>query len=276
MTVAASRFASWRIPHPTAGEGAGNPHSYDASSAEVVVDRVTGLLWQRQVDAALRSWEEATSHCACLALAGHDDWRLPTRMELVSIVDYTRDSPAIDPTAFPGTAPAWFWTSSRWADDASFAWYIYFENGFSNFIDHTARYRTRCVRGGPVAAVEPPSRYRAADGTVLDTVTGLTWQQAVDPTAARPWTEARAHCAALALAGGGWRLPTMKELQSLVDDARSNPAIDPTVFPDTPLDPFWTASTVTATPGSSWRVSFVHGYTYDSRQDNPYLTRCVR
>jgi hypothetical protein len=48
------------------------------------------------------------------------------------------------------------------------------------------------------------------------------------------------------------------------------------MFGDTPLEPFWSASAVIATPGSAWRVSFIHGYTYDSSATYEYHTRCVR
>jgi hypothetical protein len=275
VTPPGSRFATWKIPHPAGTEGAGSPHSYDTSAAGVVVDRVTGLMWQRSLDADPRSWADATSYCACLSLGGHQDWRLPTRMELVSLVDFTRHSPAIDVAAFPDPPIAWFWTSSRWADDPTFAWYLYFENGFSNFNDQEATYRVRCVREPPARPDAPAERYTISGGTVLDAVTGLTWQQAVDETG-RTWAEAKAHCSALDFAGGGWRLPSMKELQSLVDDSRASPSIDTEAFPDTPLDPFWTATAVVQTPGSAWRVSFVHGYTYDAANYYTYLTRCVR
>jgi formylglycine-generating enzyme required for sulfatase activity len=231
-------------------------------------------MWQREVPAAAHEWEGARATCACLSLAGHDDWRLPTRIELVSLVDFTRSDPAIDPLAFPGTPPVWFWTSTPRADDPSFAWFVYFENGYSNHHQTDAAYRVRCVRD---AGDAPPAaaRYLAnADGTVRDQRTGLTWQRDVDPVM-RPWEAARAHCAALPLAGGGWRLPSMKELQTLVDDSRAEPSIDP-LFPDTPLDPFWTASPVVATPGSAWRVSFIHGYTYDASGQYEYYARCVR
>lgn len=52
-------------------------------------------------------------------------------------------------------------------------------------------------------------------GTCFDPATGLTWQ---NPAGAETLTfaEARAHCAGLSLAGGGWRLPRVQELRSLI------------------------------------------------------------
>ncbi len=105
--------------------------------------------------------------------------------------------------------------------------------------------------------------------------TGLTWQVAVDGQL-RTWEAARAHCQGLTAAGGGWRLPSMKELQTLVDDS-AGPS-----RPSTPCSATrpWSRSgppaPVVATPGSAWRVSFIHGYTYDASAMYEYHTRCVR
>jgi hypothetical protein len=271
-TPAPSLIATWPLPDPTT-TGRPSSQSYDATSPEVVIDKVTHLVWQRQIDAGKRGWADAKTYCACLSLAGHDDWRLPTRMELVSIVDSTKDSPAIDPTAFPATPSEWFWTSSPLAADPAFAWYVYFETGFTNFIEKDSAYRARCVRSE--APVAPGAHYAVADGTVRDAYTGLTWQQTTDGVM-RPWAGSRAYCEALPLAGGGWRLPGMKELQSLVDETRASPSIDPTAFPDTPAEPFWTTTPALQFPGSAWRVSFENGYTYDANETYLYHARCVR
>jgi hypothetical protein len=270
---AGSRFAEWPLPDPTT-TGAPRSQRYDLADPEVAVDQVTGLVWQRQLDPGVHDWRSAQQHCACLRLGGHADWRLPTRIELVSIVDYTKDHAAIDRVAFPATPSEWFWTASEMVDLPGFAWYLYFETGFSNFIDQESTYRVRCVRA-PTAPAPPPARYTVGADTVRDVATGLEWQRRVDGIM-RSWAEANAYCAGLALAGGGWRLPNMKELQSLIDDRRASPAIDGESFPDTASEPHWTGTPVSGTPGSAWRVSFEHGYTYDADMKYEYLARCVR
>jgi len=77
------------------------------------------------------------------------------------------------------------------------------------------------------------------NGTVTDTSTGLMWQQdtARDDQGnydTMTWEEALAYCESRTLGGHtDWRLPTIKELRSLVDYTRYNPAINTTYFPNT-------------------------------------------
>jgi hypothetical protein len=268
-------YPEWQMPDPTSS-GTPRSQSYDLGQDGVVVDRITHLAWQRQVDAATHTWSGAKQYCACLNLGGHDDWRLPSRIELVSIVDFTRNTPSIDSTAFPDTPLEWFWTSTPLAENPDEAWYIYFDNGFSKFIlaeEH--EYRVRCVRTDAPAGPPPTPRYQTAADTVLDMRTKLTWQRIVDPTR-RNWEAAKAYCAQLPLSGGGWRLPSMRELQSLVDQSRFEPAIDPVAFPDTPAVEFWTGNVVSGAPASAWRVTFANGYTYDATATLEFLARCVR
>src|SRR5690606_15571070 len=89
------RFANWPMPHPVES-GLPHPASYDTSQANVVVDNVTGLMWQREPSES-QPYEDAASYCGELATGGFCDWRLPTRIELVSLVDFLRHRPALDP-----------------------------------------------------------------------------------------------------------------------------------------------------------------------------------
>ena len=142
------------MPNP---KGLGLPHEQSftvtkVGDAEVVVDEVTHLMWQRTVNENTYSWDQAIEFCDRLELAGHSDWRLPARIELISLIDFTRSmelsppSPAIDPDAFPNTPAQWFWSSSPAAGAPSNAWHVYFYFGYVDFDDVGSSFRVRCVR----------------------------------------------------------------------------------------------------------------------------------
>jgi hypothetical protein len=112
------------------------------------------------------------------------------------------------------------------------------------------------------------------DGTVRDASTGLTWQQAVAPQRLS-WQAAKTCCAQLALAGGGWRLPTLEELRSIVDRTRE-PSIDGKVFPDTPAKDFWSSSSGHESPDLADGVGFRDGSSFSALPADQYNVRCVR
>lgn len=124
-------------------------------------------------------------------------------------------------------------------------------------------------------SVSEPLSYTAGVDTVLDNVTKLTWQRFVS---ADSYTQegARAYCAALPLEGGGWRLPTRVELQSIVDYSKPQPGplIDTAVFQNAPSDDFWCTSQ--GPSGFGWAVSFMSGYTPGFSSANLLRARCVR
>ncbi|MFM8879282.1 MAG: DUF1566 domain-containing protein, partial [Verrucomicrobiota bacterium] len=79
--------------------------------------------------------------------------------------------------------------------------------------------------------LDPPAYRDNGDGTVTDLVTGWTWQK-VDG-GEMTWERAKAYAATNTLAGvaaGGWRLPTVHELASLLLYSRQNPALDTAFF----------------------------------------------
>jgi hypothetical protein len=140
-------WAEWPMPNPGTS-GLPYPQAYDTTTTMgVVVDKVTSLKWQQAIDGGAFSWAEAQAFCAGLTLAG-GAWRLPTRIELLSIVDFTSPNPLIDLRAFPGTPQARFWTSSPVADEPSNAWAIDFAfgNGLAYSAPASASNRVRCVR----------------------------------------------------------------------------------------------------------------------------------
>jgi hypothetical protein len=86
------------------------------------------------------TWQQAKDYAANL----DDGWRLPTRAELLTLVDDTRHGPAC--AVFPDCPSDWFWTSTPWAGSSSYAWYVNFNRGHASFYDVGYFSRVRCVR----------------------------------------------------------------------------------------------------------------------------------
>ena len=267
-------WATWPMPNST--PGLPHPQSFDTSRDDVALDRITGLMWQRNVGAGPTSFAGAKQECDRLALAGYDDWRLPSRIELVSILHLGRIQPAIDPVVFPQTPSDWFWTASGAAADAQSAWYVYFYFGYPKTDLVSNQFSWRCVRTAEVHAA-PSARYDIQQDTVRDLGTGLIWQRTV-PDRTFAFDEAGAYCGQLSLAGQpGWRLPSMTELLTLIDEgAAAAPLIDATAFPNTPSEAFWTSSEFGGASGMAWQVYFDHGNGLYGLSSAQLSVRCLR
>ncbi len=108
--------------------------------------------------------------------------------------------------------------------------------------------------------------YSSSGVEVTDSRTGLVWQRC---SAGQSWSGGTCsgsatnytHEGALAYAQSqsGWRLPNVKELASLVDRSRIDPAIDTAAFPETPSYYFWSSSPYAGRSGIAWSVYFDGG-----------------
>ena len=254
------------MPNPPAS-GLPNPAMYDTSITGIVFDRLTGLMWQRAPSATTYTQAAAATACKGSTLGGYTDWRLPSVVELVSIVDFTATSPSVDAVAFPGTSAGLYWTSTLLASNPQNAWFVSFIAGQTDFVYATDSNLARCVRTAmnmAAACRASATRFKVNAAMVTDSSTGLVWPQAV-PTPAQTWSAAKASCDA---AGGGSRLPSLKELQTLVDYGMvypgPGPAIDPTAFPSTPVGAYWTSSPFSGSDSAFWMVRFDYGDTASS------------
>jgi hypothetical protein len=134
-----------------------------------------------------------------------------------------------------------------------------------------------CMLSSHARSDAPADQYEMTADTVTDRKTGLTWQRMVDTTAKYDLEAAKGYCEQLTLSGGGWRVPALKELLTLVDPTRVKPAIDPTAFPSTPSDLFVTASErVGGFRAGQWRVDFGSGGPASGVATLPSWVRCVR
>ena len=232
---------------------AGRPQAFDDKGDGTVFDPATGLLWQKGHNRKRLGYYAAKRTCEGLSLGGRTDWRLPAIKELFSITHWqgsTGRRPFLDGTVFDIEEPdASVLEGDRFASTHQTGmmgqtWSSTIYKGlhwdrpgveaafFFNFLDGRIKQAPtngpmglfyRCVAGPEWGKNQFADN---GDGTVSDALTGLVWQQA-DDGQTRDWPGALAYCESLILAGqDDWRLPNVKELQSIVDYSRPEPAID--------------------------------------------------
>ena len=231
-------FATQTCPEPHGtylgqdGDVSINPPTYTETSPggdDIVTDSVTDLVWTAEISDDLL-YDAAVTYCEDLAssqFANISDWRLPTRRELTTIFDHKGWVPSggpVFPEAFGGNLlpqNSVYWTSTpvvgamdrHWAGSGNWPWMLSVEDEDTNFDSR----RARCVSGTPT----PPDVYTVTDGgqTVTHENTGLIWEASV--TSTQTWAAALERCANLDHAGEtDWRLPTLKELHSFLDETR--------------------------------------------------------
>lgn len=228
----------------------GNVFSYTDNGNGTITDHVTGLIWQRTPDSASLSWQQAVDYCDSLTLGNQSDWRTPNVKELFSISDFSQGWPYLNTTYFDlsGTEVSkaeQYWSNDYYAGStveggtaAAF--------GVNHGTGHIKAYpaavtgpmgkRVRCVQGNLYGANQFNDN---SDGTISDLATGLMWSK-TDSGSGMDWEAALAYAqtqnAANYLGHSDWRLPNVKELQSIVDYTRApgatnsgneGPAIDP-------------------------------------------------
>ena len=157
------RFGGWGRTFPTErsllnhvravrGEAAWEQDDYVENGDGTVTDQYTGLMWQQDTAEEQMTWEEALGYCENLSLAGYDDWRLPNRNELQSLVDKQPEgSGAAINKAFPNTYQGIYWTSTHNAAPPyrTNVWTVFFLDGRTSADQkQISTCYVRAVRGG--------------------------------------------------------------------------------------------------------------------------------
>lgn len=262
----------------------GNLPSYTDNGDGTITDNVTGLMWQKDMGEKI-AFSEAITQSQSLTLGGYSDWRVPTIKELYSLILFTGangdgfneetyrlyidteyfNQPFGDQSSGERIIDAQTWSSTEYVGTTM--------NGDAtvfgvNFIDGRIKGYPKNIPG---TSIEKTAYFRMVrgntdygknkfvdngDGTISDLATGLMWQQS-DDGVERDWETALDYAENLELAGhNDWRVPNAKELQSIVDYARSkqttdSAAIDP-IFNTTEIVDidgysqypyFWTSTT---------------------------------
>ena len=229
-----------KIDCPAAGEAfygqdaqfTGAAFDFTDNGDGTVTDNVTGLTWEQTTNSGPSSWPQAQEYCEALTLGDLDDWRMPSLKELFSISNFSAGWPYLDTDYFDLTVndsiskDEQYWSSNYYVGktvegqyDAAF--------GVNHATGHIKAYPAlvtgpmgkyvRCVSGDEYGINDFVDN---GDGTITDNATALTWTQA-DSGEGMEWETALAYAQEMNevnyLGYSDWRLPNVKELQSIVD-----------------------------------------------------------
>lgn len=276
-------------------EGAAWPASrFIDNGDQTVTDTLTGLMWQKTPtvnNVTERNWTLSLDFCTNSSIGDYDDWRMPNLREMLSLLDYYYYSLAVDTSAFLflDTDDTVYWTSTNVDGDDNSAWCVDIDSGITaaeskalNFYwvwavrDDDGNAAAEVARTGQSASlvnyddgyfdngvIWPDARFvDNGDGTVTDILTGLMWLQDADAVTARSWASA---VSAAAAAGAGdhhdWRLPNIRELESLLDMSQDDPCL-PSGHEFTDMgsgDIYWTSTTYAGATGSAWCIDLTDG-----------------
>ena len=270
--------------------------SYTDNGDGTVTDNVTGLVWEQDPTDTSTVFDDAVAYCDALELGGSDDWRIPSLKELFSINDFTEGWPYLDTGYF------YLVESARQDKDQQF-WAQHYEVdtdeavpnsafGVNHMTGHIKAYPdgsdgnqmaakyVRCVSGDDYGVNDFVDN---GDGTVTDGAAGLMWA-ADDSGEGVDWSTAldlAAQANAESYLGySDWRVPDVRELQSIVDYSGVYPAIDTSLFNITDEDAyFWTSTSAYFGPQSpdyyyAWYVAF--GYAVDGDGNDTHGAGAVR
>lgn len=240
---------------------------------DLVDDRLTGLVWP--IDAGLSefpmTWEEGFDYMADMNKSGRfglSNWRLPRRDELFTLISHQRINPSvISPELFINIFNGYYWTSTPCAQWPKQAWYIHLGGGRIVKGMKERSYMVWPVHDGTRGALRlarssnsgGPLRFQLTDTTATDRITGITWTRdaGISPEAVT-WQKALSIVKeinrAFLYGHNDWRLPTVRELETLTDMTTCSPAI---AFQDcfANIRPFyWSSTTSVYEPSYAWTL----------------------
>jgi hypothetical protein len=258
------------------------PPFFTKNGNGTITDTITGLMWQ-QTDGGEMSIENAIIYCNNLDLGGHTDWRLPNAHEAFSILNHQNSNPALDATVFNLSLAEYWWTSDRQANDSNKVWATNSGGGIGNHpktetisAGGPKRFHVRAVRDIATPTLIPNHFTDNGNGTITDNITGLIWQKA-PYTDTLSWEQSLTYADTLSLSGtSDWRLPNIKELQSIIDVTIINPALNANFFVTGGAKKYWSSTSITNQTTRAWYLNAQFGITtYDAKTTKHNLI-CVK
>jgi hypothetical protein len=228
---------------------------------DIVMDGLTGLIWH--IDADLPgfplTWNEAfefVEQSNVSRLSGIDTWRLPTRQEMFSLLSHQHLNPCL-PSGHPfrHLVHGYYWTGTECARLPDQVWYVHMGGGKLYRGMKHASYLVWPVSGKPYDRSRIENRFGFEGDIVTDRLTGRYWHTG-NTGETVPWREALDMVARLNQTNGTtdrpWRLPNVRELESLVDDQRHSPAFADGFPLSLVPEGFWSSTTSVVEPRYAW------------------------
>jgi hypothetical protein len=232
-----------------------------------ITDTITGLMWQ-QIDGGEMTIENAVTYCGALTLAGYSDWRLPNAHEAFSILNFQNTNPSLNTSVFPISLAEYWWTSDRQLNDNTKVWVTNSGGGIGNHPKTETisaggpnYFHTRAVRDIYPNSTIPNHFTDNLNGTITDNVTNLIWQKNAIADSLT-WEGALINADTMLLGGyNDWRLPNIKELQSINNEQIMNPSINTTYFANIGIDKVWSSTTLPNQTTKAWYLDTQYGVT---------------
>jgi hypothetical protein len=258
-----------------------NVPSYTNNGNSTITDNITGLMWQ-QADGGEMTIENAIIYANNLVLGGFSDWRLPTPIESFSILNHQNNNPAMS-NIFTASAAEYWWTNKFQVGDATKVWSTNAGGGIGNHSKSETisaggikKFHAKAVRDVTTPTTISNHFTDNGNGTITDNLTQLVWQKVSNPNLFT-WENALVYAEGLNLAtASDWRLPNIKELQSLNDETVSNPSVNTTFFPTIGVHNYWSSTSLPNQTTKAWYWSTIFGVTTYDTKTNTNFVICVR
>ena len=258
-----------------------NPPFFINNSNGTITDTVTGLVWQ-QVDGGEMTFDKATTYASNLVLGGYSDWRMPSILELNSLLNHDKNNPALNTVYFTATAAQYWWSGQKQVNDATKAWCANAGGGIGNHpVSETVsaggakKFHVRAVRDISTPSTITTRFIDNKNGTTTDQLTGLIWQQI--PTDSMTWEQALITAENLVSGGSSlWRMPNIKELQSISEVSIYNPSISKTYFSGISTAFYWSSTSLANQSTKAWYLDTQFGITTQVLKTNKLRLLAVR
>ena len=233
----------------------------------IATEKYTHFVWQGVSSESYQTWANADKYCMNSTYGGATDWRLPTPVELLTIVDLSRNNPAVDENfAVSGN---YFWATEDKKQSGN-AWKVS-GLGIIQSVAKTKKNFVICIR--EYNKETNSNRFESHGETVTDNDSSLMWQ--MHPVASRTWSEALSYCEDISTDDKfDWRLPNRNELASLVNYTKKSGVSSD--FPGMADKIFWTSTSAFDETDKAWTVDFNTGTIDKAAKSDAQYILCVR